>query len=162
MKIRFAHSGFAAALAVSFALGAGLAPSRADTPAETVMKREEVMKQLGGHMKAIKAFVTEGAGSAEDVARRAGEIGAVAAKIPSLFPEGTEMNGAADSKYQARPEIWLDWEKFEKSAATLGSESKALAAAANGGDKAAVTAAFQSLGKNGCSNCHESFRQKLN
>ncbi len=113
-------------------------------------------------MKAVSGFIKNGEGSAEDVARRAGEIGKIAAKIPSMFPDGTEMNGAADSKFKAMPEIWLDWENFEKAAALMLSKSKALAAAAGGGDKAAIAEAFTSLGKEGCSGCHKKFRMKVN
>jgi cytochrome c556 len=84
-------------------------PALAASPAETVKLRQETMKQLGGHMKAIKNFAMQGDGSAEDVAKRAGEIGAIAARIPSLFPEGTGMDEVKDPKNGAKPEIWLDW-----------------------------------------------------
>jgi cytochrome c556 len=142
--------------------GALALPVLAETPVEIVMKREKAMKEMGGHMKAISGFIKNGEGTAEDVARRAGEIGAIAAKIPSMFPEGTEMNGAADSEHKAKPEIWLDWENFEKSAAKLVAESKALAAAANSGDRTLVEAAFKSVGKNGCTECHKAYRMKVN
>lgn len=161
MNKRFSTVGICFGIALALAAG-GLTAARAESPQEIVLKREKAMKELGGHMGAIKTFLQDGTGSAEDVARRAGEIGAIAAKMPAMFPEGTEMNGAADSKYKARPEIWLDTEGFEKAARRLESESKALATAAGGGDKAAVAAAFQSLGKNGCSECHKSYRLKLN
>ena len=161
MNIRFSiPNKLIAATAVVVAAGLAL-PVVAETPTEIVMKREKVMKEMGGHMKAIKGFAMEGQGSAEDVAKRAGAIGDIAARIPDLFPEGTEMNGAADSKFKAKPEIWLDWDNFEKSAAKLGAESKALAAAANSGDQAAVAAAFKSLGKNGCGSCHKAYRMKV-
>ncbi len=150
-------------VAASVAVAGALAlPVLAETPSEIVLKREKAMKEMGGHMKAISGFIKQGEGTAEDVARRAGEIGEIAAKIPSLFTEGTEMNGAADSKFKAKPEIWLDWENFEKSAAKLGTESKALAAAANGGDKEMITAAFKSLGKDACGGCHKAYRMKVN
>lgn len=156
-------SNFASMIAAAalIAIGAAAVTAYALTPLEIVKNREGEMKKLGGHMKAILGFVKKGEGTAEDVARRAGEIGKFAAKIPSMFPDGTEMNGAADSKYKAKPEIWLDWENFEKAAANLESRSKALAAAAGGGDKAAIAEAFTSLGKKGCGGCHKSFRMKV-
>ena len=118
MNIRFAFSRkvLAASLAVA-AVGALALPALSATPAETVKLRQETMKQLGGHMKAIKGFAMEGQGSAEDVAKRAGEIGEIAERIPSLFPEGTGMDEVLDPKNGAKPEIWLDWDNFLKSAA---------------------------------------------
>lgn len=156
MKHRFVFAAIAAALSLAFAAG-----SFAAGPKDTVMKREEAMKQLGGHMKAIKAFATEGTGSAMDVSKRASEINDIAGKIPDLFPAGTDMNGAADSKYKASAKIWQDWQGFEKAAVQLGAKSKALAAAADGGDKMAIAAAFEDMGKNGCGNCHKNFREKV-
>lgn len=150
------------AAAALIATGVTAVTVYAQTPLEIVKNREGEMKKLGGHMKAISGFLKNGEGSAEDVARRAGEIGKFAAKIPSMFPDGTEMNGAADSKYKAMPEIWLDWENFEKASAFLQSTSKALAAAAGGGDKAAIAEAFTRLGKEGCGGCHKKFRMKVN
>lgn len=161
MKIRFAESAFAAALAASLALGIGMAPAVADTPAETVKKRQETMKQLGGHMKAIKTFIEGGEGSAADVAERAAAINAVAGRIPSLFPEGTGMDEVKDPKTGAKPEIWLDWEKFNAAAKGLEERSAALKTAAADGDRGAIGAAFGEMGKNGCGACHKPFRVKL-
>ena len=156
MKNRFAFAAVAAVVAMAFAAG-----SYAESPMDIVLKREEAMKQLGGHMKAIKAFATEGQGSAADVAKRAAEISDIAGKIPAMFPAGTDMNGAADSKYLAKAEIWKDWAGFEKASTVLGVESKKLAAVAGGGDQAAIAAAFEQMGKEGCGGCHKTFRQKL-
>ena len=162
MNIRFAISRkFFVAAAAAAVAGMLALPVLAGTPAEAVKLRQETMKQLGGHMKAIKGFAIEGQGSAEDVAKRAGEIGAIAARIPSLFPEGTGMDEVKDPKNGAKPEIWLDWENFLKAAASLEAQSKALAAAAGGGDQVAIRAAFQNVGKNGCGNCHKPYRIKL-
>lgn len=41
------------------------------------------------------------------------------------------------------------------------SESQKLVEVVKSGDKAQISAQFASLGKNGCSNCHSSFREKL-
>ncbi len=162
MNIRFSFSQKILATASAAAVAGMLTlPVLAATPAETVKLRQETMKQLGGHMKAIKGFAMEGQGSAEDVAVRAGEINKIAAKIPTLLPEGTGMDEVKDPKNGAKPEIWLDWEKFLKAANSLEAESKTLAAVAGGGDKAAIAAAFQSVGKNGCGSCHKPFRIKL-
>lgn len=162
MNIRFLFSrNILAAGLVAALVGIPALPVLAGTPAEAVKLRQETMKKLGGHMKAIKGFAVEGQGSAEDVAMRAGEISEIAAKMPTLFPEGTGMQEVLDPKNGAKPEIWADWNNFLKAAAKLETQSKALEAAAAGGDRAAITAAFQDVGKNGCGNCHKPYRIKL-
>jgi cytochrome c556 len=161
MNNRFAIAGFAAAFAISLAAGAALAPAGAATPGDAVKKRQETMKQLGGNMKAIKAFLETGEGSAADVAKRASAINDISAKIPSLFPEGTGMDMVKDPETGAKPEIWLEWAKFTAAAKGLGERSTALDTAAQGGNKEAIAAAFQEMGKNGCGSCHKPFRVKL-
>lgn len=132
----------------------------AQDPAAVVKERQDTMKKLGDHMKAINAFVEAGTGSAEDVAARAAEIQQVAERIPTLFPAGTSMDDGV-GKTGAKPVIWTDWTGFEAGADKLGQEAGALAAAAAGGDKAMIGTQFASMGKNGCGGCHQTFRQKL-
>lgn len=162
MNIRFAFSRNLALPALAMvAIGAVAIPVLASTPAETIKLRQETMKKMAGHMKAIKAFAVDGQGSADDVAKRAAEISEIAAKIPSLFPEGTGMDEIKDPKTGAKPEIWLDWEGFQKKANGLKAESQALEQVAEDGNRAAITAAFQSVGENGCGTCHKTFRMKI-
>lgn len=132
----------------------------AQDPAAVVKERQETMKKLGDHMKAINAFVESGAGSAEDVAARAAEIQQVSERIPTLFPQGTSLDDNV-GKTGAKPVIWTDWTDFETAADKMGQEAGTLATTAAGGDKAAIGTQFAALGKNGCGGCHETFRQKL-
>lgn len=162
MNIRFAFSrNFVLPAVAIIAVGALAIPVLANTPAEIIKLRQDTMKKMAGHMKAIKAFAIDGQGSADDVAKRAAEISEIAGKIPSLFPEGTGMDEIKDPKTGAKPEIWLDWEKFQKDANGLQAEGQALEQVAQDGDRAAITAAFQSVGENGCGTCHKAFRQKI-
>jgi cytochrome c556 len=126
---------------------------------EVVTQRQEAMKGLGGHMKAIGESIQSGSPDESLIAEHAGEIGKTASTIPSLFPEGTSLDDV-DGKVGAKPAIWEDWAGFETAANNLGTEAAALAAAADGGDAAAIEAAFKSLGENGCGGCHTKFRQK--
>jgi len=132
----------------------------AQDPAAIVKERQETMKQLGGHMKAINEFVESGAGNAEDVASRAASIREIAGKIPTLFPQGTSLNDGV-GKTGAKPEIWSDWTGFQAAATKMGEEAGKLAEIAAAGDHDAIGAQFGSLGKNGCGGCHQTFRQKL-
>ncbi len=130
--------------------------------ATQVTKRQGVMQGHADHMKAIAGYVKNNEGTPADVAKRAGGISATAKIIPSLFPEGTGMDEIKQPRSGAKPEIWLDWEGFEKAAKNLQAEAEKLMTVAAGGDKAAIAAQFGAMGKSGCGGCHKKFREKLN
>lgn len=132
----------------------------AQDPAAVVKERQDTMKGMGDHMKAINAFVESGTGSAADVAARAVAIQQTSEKIPTFFPEGTSLDDGV-GKTGAKPVIWSDWAGFEASAKKLGEEAAKLSEVAAGGDSAAIATQFAALGKNGCGGCHQTFRQKL-
>lgn len=128
--------------------------------AAVVEKRQEAMKGMGSHVKAIKAFVEKGEGDAADVARRADEIAETAPNIPDLFPEGTGMEDNA-GETGAKPAIWSEHEAFIVAANQLQERAQALSAAAGEGDVALIAERFAEMGKQGCGNCHDKFREKL-
>ena len=125
-----------------------------------VTERRETMKGMGGKAQTINDFVEKGTGDAATVATAAQEIQATSAKIPDLFPAGTSMNDNV-GETGAKPEIWVNFDAFKAAAAKMGELAGALAVAAQGGDKQAITDAFGALGKDGCGGCHSQFRQKL-
>lgn len=142
------------------ALTAMPAQLSAQDPAAIIKERQETMKKIGGHMKAINDFVEAGNGSAEDVSARATEIAQLSEKIPGLFPSGTSLDDGV-GKTGAKPIIWSDWAGFEAAAKKMGAEAGALADAASGGDRTVIGTQFAALGKTGCGGCHQTFRQKL-
>ena len=79
--------------------------------------------------------------------------------IPGLFPPKSGMAEYPGKSY-AKPEIWAEWEKFGNAQRTALSKAVALNTALQGGDKAAITAAFGAMGKDGCGGCHTPFREK--
>ena len=138
----------------------GIQPSNgADLP-EIVVKRQDAMKGLGGAMKAIGESLGSGSPDSALIVEKATAIGDAADVIPSLFPDGTGLD-AIEGRVGAKPEIWQDWAGFETAAMNLGTYADALVAAAQTGDAAAMQAAFDTLGKDGCGGCHSKFRQKL-
>ncbi len=147
-------------LVAAVALTAMPALLSAQDPAAIIKERQETMKKIGGHMKAINDFVEAGNGSAEDVSARATEIAQLSEKIPGLFPSGTSLDDGV-GKTGAKPIIWSDWAGFEAAAKKMGAEAGALADAASGGDRAVIGTQFAALGKTGCGGCHQTFRQKL-
>jgi cytochrome c556 len=136
--------GAAAAIMV---LGGAVAQVAAETP------RQDAMKELGKSMKAIKEIIGAG-GPAADVAAPAQKIAEIAAKIPDLFPEGSDTPDD-----EAKAEIWQNWNDFTAKAKALQDEATLLASAAGGGDIATVGAQFDKVGGT-CGGCHKAFRQK--
>lgn len=149
-----------ALMGAALALALATAGALAQDPAAVIAKRQEAMKALGGHMKAINDYVESGVGSPPEIEARAREMAAFAPQIPSLFPEGTSLADGV-GKTGAKSEIWADWAGFQAAAAKLEEESLRLAEVAAAGDKDAIAAQFGMLGKNGCGGCHTPFRQKL-
>ena len=147
--------GVALALVVASGSGAALAQDK-----ETVLKnRQPTMKEQGKDVGAVKAYI-EGKGDLAQAKAGATNLTQTTKKIPDLFPPGTGgPNPTGD--YVAKPVIWTDWEKFLEAQKAAASKAEALLVAVNGGDKAAIEAAFNDLGKNGCGACHTTFREKI-
>ena len=148
-----------AALAAAVLCWAGPQPVAAQ-PAAAMKERHDLMVRNGAHMKVIAAYLRAGEGSAADVAARARDMAAGAARMPALFPAGTSLDDAP-GKTGAKPEIWRDWPGFLAASDTFGKLSFELALAAGTGDKEAVAAAMRSFARVGCGGCHRTFRQKM-
>jgi len=143
--------------AIVLAAGLFTGIARADDAA-VVDARQATMKAQGKDMSAIKAYLDDKADLA--AAQTAGaDLVTQVGKIPDLFPKGTGMAEFPGKSY-AKPAIWTDGDKFTAQAKTAADKAAALSAALKGGDKAAITAAFSDMGKNGCGSCHELYREK--
>ncbi|WP_193371095.1 c-type cytochrome [Pelagibius marinus] len=124
-----------------------------------VKERQELMKSIGGNMKAIVDFLKESKGTAAEAQAAAAKIGELSQKIPAAFEtEATLDEMDAVGKNRGKPEIWLNWEGFTENAKNLEAKSAALVAAFEGGDSGAIQTAFGDMGKNGCGGCHDDFR----
>nr|WP_298684772.1 cytochrome c [uncultured Dongia sp.] len=137
------------AAAIVLAMGGVVATVAAETP------RQDAMKEIGKNMKAIKGVIDAG-GPAADVVAPAQKIAEIAAKIPDLFPAGSDT---ADDEASAK--IWESWDEFTAKAKSLGDEATLLASAGGGGDMATVGAQFEKVG-GACGSCHKAFREKKN
>jgi cytochrome c556 len=127
---------------------------------ETVLKdRQATMKEQGKDIGAVKAYL-DGKGDLAQAKAGATGLTQTTKKIPELFPPGTGgPNPTGD--YVAKPVIWTDWNKFLDAQKAAAGKAEALLVALNGGDKTAIEAAFNDLGKNGCGACHTTFREKI-
>ena len=152
---RFRVLGAALAILVASASGMALGQDR-----ETVLKdRQATMKEQGKDIGAVKAYL-DGKGDLAQAKAGAAGLTQTTKKIPELFPPGTGgPNPTGD--YVAKPVIWTDWNKFLDAQKAAVSKADALLVAVNGGDKTAIEAAFNDLGKNGCGACHTTFREKI-
>jgi cytochrome c556 len=146
-------------MAVAIAL-AGLAGVAVAQDKETVLKnRQATMKEQGKDLQDVKAYL-EGKADLAQAKAGAADLTQTTKKIPDLFPPGTGgPNPTGD--YVAKPAIWSEWNKFLDAQKTAAVKADALVVAVNGGDKAAIEAAFTDLGKNGCGGCHTNFREKI-
>jgi cytochrome c556 len=135
------------AAAIAVAVCGAVATVQAEVP------RVDAMKTLGQNMKAIKELISAG-GPAADAAAPAQKIAEIAAKIPSLFPKGSDTPDDG-----AKPEIWTHWDDFTAKAKALEDAATALGSAAGGGDIATVGAQFEKVGGT-CGACHKEYRAK--
>ena len=146
------------AVALSLVVAAGsFAVAQAQDAAQVIAKRQDAMKAQGKDMAAIKAY-TEDKGDIAAAKAAGAQLTQTIPSIPSLFPAKTSMADYPGKTY-AKPEIWAEWDKFVAAVNTANQKAAALNAALASGDKAAVTAAFGAMGKEGCGGCHTPFRQ---
>ena len=135
------------------------APAPAQDKQAVLKERQATMKQQAGDLGRIKGYLDGKAGQSAALAA-ATDLTKTTRKIPDLFPPGT-AGPSPDGKYQPKPTVWSERAKFLDAQKTAAAKAEALLAAVKGGDKNAVRTAFIDLGKNGCGNCHTSFRETL-
>jgi cytochrome c556 len=143
------------AIVVVGASGSALAQDK-----ESVLKdRQATMKEQGKNAGAVKAYL-DGKGDLAQAKAAAADLTRTTKKIPELFPPGTGgPNPTGD--YVAKPTIWTDWNKFLDAQKAAAAKADVLLVAVNSGDKTAIEAAYNDLGKNGCGACHTTFREKI-
>ncbi len=140
---------FAAVLAATV-----LSPAFADVKA-IVAYRQGTMKSFGGHAAALKAIFADGQKQFLPDALAHGEaIAGLAKSIPDMFPPGSEYRKSA-----AKKQIWQNWDDFVARAQNLERLAAGFVQAVKEGDEAAMKAAFQRMGQEGCSSCHDKYRK---
>src|ERR1700722_13895046 len=100
-----------------FVLGSVLAVGLADWTAalaadkEQVIKdRQSLMKEQGGDLGAIKAYLDDKGDLAKATAA-ATDLPATMKKLPNVFPPGTEGPNP-EGKFAPKAEVWSDWQGF--------------------------------------------------
>jgi cytochrome c556 len=126
--------------------------------AQTVIKqRQDVMKQQGRDLAAVKAFLD---GKSDQAAAQAGadDLLRTLPQVPTVFPQKTS-SAEYPGQTRAKPVIWAEWDKFVAAQQNALSKAQVLDAAVKTGDKAQIQTAFADIGKNGCNGCHDTFRE---
>ena len=149
-------------LRIAIALGlavavSGIGAAQAQDALQVIEKRQDAMKAQGKATAAIKAY-TEDKGDIAAARAAGADLVKIVPQIPGLFPQKTGM-AEYPGKSFAKPEIWAQWDKFVAQVNVANQRANELNAALAGGDKAAITAAFAAMGKDGCGGCHTPFRQ---
>jgi len=155
MEKRVLLAGLAVALGASHTVAA-FAQAK---PEVMVQQRQAAMKLQGKYFGPL-AGMAQGKipYNADVVARNAAYLD-VLDKMPwDGFAESTK--DLKDVKTSALPAIWNEPAKFKDAQEKLQSAVSRLVAATKTGDEASVKSAILEVGKGGCANCHQNFRQK--
>ena len=134
----------------------------ADEPGNVIKYRQATMKAIGGHMGALGAMAKGEVSYTDEAFGHAHAIYQMSQGLDRYWPAGTGKGEVDGVETRALPEIWHQGEKFQESIEQLQTESKKLADLTEGGDfeQAAFAQQVGAMGKQGCGNCHETFREK--
>jgi cytochrome c556 len=137
----------------------GAAAFAADEPANIIKYRQAFMKANGAHITMLAAVVKGEVSWTDELEDHAEALHEQSEYLLRLFPEGSGKDDT-DAKSAALPVIWEKWSEFEQAANRFQEESGKLVEAVESGDQAAIGQQLGVLGKQGCGNCHETFREE--
>jgi cytochrome c556 len=121
------------------------------TPEQIVTARQTGFAQSRGTFMAIKA-AADGGADLKQLSIPSRSLGRWARTLPSLFPAGTNLPAS-----KALPTVWSDRAGFEARAAAYADAARAMAEAAQTGDRATFLARWADVGA-ACSACHDTYR----
>jgi cytochrome c556 len=114
--------------------------------------RKSVMTSLKGHIGAASMHVRGLVDGQEYLVKHAQGLANGVSEIETLFAAGSNVEGS-----DALAVIWEEPEAFNAAIAKAVAATEAFVEAAEGGDKAAISAAFRDVGGS-CRGCHDKFR----
>jgi cytochrome c556 len=141
----------AAAIVAIVATAAAQAPGAAGL----IQQRQAHYKQMGAAMKGIYDQLHADSPSLDVIRPSSHLVASYAVQLLSWFPPGTGQE--AGVRTRALPQIWSDNQNFRHAGAGLLVAARALDAAAQRGDLAAIRAAVPQVA-HACGNCHDSYR----
>lgn len=123
---------------------------------DAIRYRQSALFLMGQHFGRIGNMVNNKAPFDAAEAKRSADILNVVAHLPwAAFGAGTDKGGNT----KAKPEIWLDPDKFSAAQKRMEATLPKLQAAAATGDQAAIKTAVGETAS-ACKNCHDDFRAK--
>ena len=147
----------AAALACLLSAGAlvaTVAEAQQNRAAQQIKYRQAVYTVLGAQFGAMGAMARGNVPwDAKAFATAADRAAFMATVAPDTFPVGSDTGAATEAK----PDIWKNPEDFSRLMRDLQDKTRALAAAAKGGDPAAAKAALGAAGQT-CKACHDKYK----
>jgi cytochrome c556 len=146
-----------AAMAV-LAIGAAMSTGALAADKQQILQdRQDLMIGQGRQWLVIRNYL-QGKADQAAVLSAVESLAKSVPTVPNYFPPGTEgLN--PDGKYEPKPEVWSERDKFLAADKKVIDQVAALDAAVKSGDKTKVEAAFKELDV--CSACHNTFRAKL-
>lgn len=142
------------AIAVAAMCVAGVVSAQQVKPEDAIQYRQGVMRAVGWNFGPMGAMVKgERPFDRTFFARNAKRLAALSEMPLEGFVPGTESGDT-----RAKPEIWLDWDKYKASMERMGKASTKLAEVAVSGDEKAIKAQFGETAKT-CKSCHDDFRK---
>ena len=126
---------------------------------QVIKDRQALMKQQGGDLGAVKAYLDDKGDLAKATAA-ATDLVQTMKKIPDVFPPGT-AGPNPEGKWAPKAEVWSDSKGFLAARDNAAAKVDVLLAAVKGGDKAKIQTAFADLGKTGCNGCHDKYREEV-
>ena len=136
--------------AIGLVIFSSMISSAVVAQADVIAERKANFKVNAAAMKAIRAAL--GAGDFETVVTQATTIAQWAKVMPNYFPANSDVG---DTK--ARPDIWMDFDAFKRSASKNEKAALELISIANKGDMSSTINAVKQLGVS-CKSCHNNFK----
>jgi len=149
----------AAAMAMAAVLAAGTAATLAADNETVVRDRQAAMRQRSTDLKTVSAYIDDRGGDQASAVAAAKEMLVLEQKIDASWLPGTS-SADLPGKSNAKPEIWIEMDKFKALGAILQSGQEKLVTALEKGDKAGAKATIADFGKNACGACHTAYRVK--
>ena len=131
--------------------GGGSGGGNQDPP--IVQYRKLIMQNNRNHRSQLQLLLAGNSGVQDDIKRHTAALEANVMTFSSLFPEGS-----AHANSRALPDIWTKKDEFATRVRAIQDAAKALNAAAQQGDNAAVQTALRAYSQT-CGACHTSFRR---
>ena len=145
-----------AATLVAAAMGlAAVAQAQQNRATQQIKYRQAVYTVLGTQFGIMGAMARGAAPwDAKAFATAADRAAFIATVAPDTFPAGSESGAPTEAK----PEIWKNPDEFGRMMRDLQDKTRALSAAAKGGDQAAAKAALGAAGQT-CKACHDKYKR---